>query len=148
QGRLADALAKAGRGAEAAAEYLEAAGSAKGAEAIEYRRRAAKQYLCSGHIDEGLEVIRDVLGRVGINTTERSMRSPLGLLWRRAQIRLRGLRFREREESEIPAKELIKIDTCWSVSIGLGIVDTLLGADFQARHLLLALKAGEPFRIA
>src|SRR5262249_6575597 len=95
QGKLADALAKAGRGAEAAAEYLAAAENSESAEAIEYRRRAAKQYLCSGHIDEGLEVIRDVLGRVGIKTTRSSMRSPLGLLFRRAQIKLRGLGFKE-----------------------------------------------------
>jgi hypothetical protein len=34
------------------------------------------------------------------------------------------------------------------VAIGLAQVDMLHGADFQARHLLLALRAGEPYRVA
>ena len=61
---------------------------------------------------------------------------------------LRGLRFRERPESQLSYDERILIDTCWSVAVGLSLVDTIRGADFQARHLLLALGAGEPFRVA
>src|SRR5262249_38284241 len=67
-----------------------------------------------------------------------------------AQIRLRvgGLTFRERAEGEIDHAELQRIDVCWSVAAGLGLVDNVRGSYFQSRGLLLALKAGEPFRIA
>ena len=43
---------------------------------------------------------------------------------------------------------LARVDAAWSAAIGLGNVDTIRGADFATRHLLLALRAGEPSRVA
>jgi serine/threonine protein kinase len=145
---LGDALAKAGRGAEAAGSYLVASRGSKAAEALELERRAAEQLLRSGHVDEGLPVLRRVLGRVGFRYLETPLASFLSLLFHRLRIHLRGLNFRERDASEIAPDRLIRIDTCWSVSMGLAMIDTIRGRDFQARHLLLALEAGEPYRVA
>ena len=72
----------------------------------------------------------------------------LSLLLKRVQIRLRGLNFTERDVSEVAESDLVRIDTCWAVAAGLGAVDLIRGADFQSRHLLLALQAGEPYRVA
>lgn len=145
--RLGTALVNAGRGVEAAGEYLSAVEGASATEGLELRRRAAEQLLRNGRIDDGLSVLRAVLETIGMELAETPLRALWSLLWKRAYARLRGLKFQERGEGEIPVEELIRIDTCWSVAVGLGMVDVICGADFQVRHLLLALKAGEPFRI-
>ncbi len=146
---LADALANAGRGAESARAYVATAELEHDAgPRRELRRRAADQLLRSGRVDEGLEVMRSVLADVGLelpNSPQRALRS---LLARRAQLRLRGIGFDERSEAAIDAEDLTRIDTCWSVAMGLSTVDNVRGAEFQTRHLLLALQAGEPYRVA
>ena len=101
-----------------------------------------------GHIKEGLEQIRSVLAAVGFTFPAGPKRALFSLLMKRVQIRLRGLSFKERDASQIPEADLVRIDTCWAVAAGLGAVDLIRGADFQSRHLLLALRAGEPFRVA
>jgi tetratricopeptide (TPR) repeat protein len=147
RGRLGDALANAGRGSEAAAVFLAAAAMATPLEALDYRRRAGDQLLRCGHIDEGLATFRVVLQAVGIDMPDSARGALAAFLFRRAQIRLRGLAFRERDESEISPDDLTRLDTCWSASAGLGLVNTILGQYFQARSLLFALEAGEPHRV-
>jgi hypothetical protein len=145
--RLGEALANAGRGAEAAATFLAAAREAGGGAALDLRRRAADQLLRSGHIDEALAVFRVVLQAVGVDMPDSTRGALAAFLLRRAQIRLRRLGFRERDEGGLSPEDLLRIDTCWSASAGLGLVDTILGQYFQARSLLLALDAGEPHRV-
>jgi hypothetical protein len=146
--QLADALVNAGRGAEAAREYLNAAQGAPDSETIELRCNAALQMLRSGYVDEGLPVLHTVLGSLGMKMTTTPRRALLSLLFRRAQLWFRGLGFRPRDPKDIPAEELRRIDLCWSVSTCLTMIDTIRGADFLTRGLLLALRAGEPIRIA
>ena len=146
--RLGDALANAGRGPEAAYAFLAAAEGANAAIALDLKRRAAEQLLISGHIDEGLTALRSVLAAVGMRMPTTPTRALLRLLLRRARIRLRGIRFTEREPSAITQNELTRIDICWSVGVGLGLTDTIRGAGFNGSNLLLALRAGEPYRIS
>ncbi len=145
--RLGDALVNAGRGGEAAGVYLEAAELTHALEAIDLRRRAAEQYLRSGYFEKGIETLRSVLEEVGLRLPSTPLRSIPALLWRRAQMRLRGLRYRERSADEIPARDLLLVDICWSACTGLGVVDPARAALFATRGLLLALAAGEPRRI-
>ena len=118
------------------------------AAALELRRRAAEQLLVTGHVDEGNDVLRDVLRAVDLPYATSSNRALALLLFRRGKLRLRGLKFKERDLLDIPKATLARIDICFSVSLGLSVVDTIHAASFQAHHLLLALDAGEPNRIA
>ena len=145
---LGDALANAGRPAEAAREFLDAAKATESQRSLELQQRAGAQLLTGGHIEEGLEVFRVVLETAGFKLANGPKRALLSLILRRLWIRLRGLEFTEREASSIPEADLFRIDICWSVAAGLGMVDLIRGADFQSRHLLLALRAGEIYRVA
>jgi serine/threonine protein kinase len=146
--RLADSLANAGYGAESAHEYLAAAKGAGETEALDLRRRAAEQLLRAGHFDEALQLFRELRDAIGLPLAETPKRAIAGLLLRRARLRLRGLRFRERSESHVPPSELLRIDAGFAMALALSTVDTIRGADLQTRQLLLALAAGEPYRIA
>ena len=145
--RLAEILVNAGRGPEAASELL-AVEPRDFADGLELRRSAAQQLLVSGHVDEGLTVIRTILASVDIPWPESRRETIRTLLALRLKLRLRGLRFRERAASEIPAHELLRVDACRAVALGLSSVDPIRGAAFQSRYLLLALEAGDPHRVA
>lgn len=148
QTKLGDALANAGHGGKAAEEYLQAAQDARPAQALELKRRAAEQLLRAGYVDEGLDTLSRVLDMVGMRMANSPQRALASLLSRRTQLRMRGLDFKERDVSQISPEELTSIDVCWSAAAGLSTIDAIYGADFQARHMLLALKAGEPYRVA
>ena len=145
---LGDALANAGRPAEAAREFLDAATTTSARRALELRQRAGAQLLMGGHIEEGLEVFRVVMETVGFRLAKGPKRALLSLVLRRLLIKLRGLSFTERPAAMISESDLLRIDICWAVAAGLGVVDLIRGADFQSLHLLLALRAGEISRIA
>jgi eukaryotic-like serine/threonine-protein kinase len=146
--RLSDTLTYAGRQAEAAEAYLTAADGADAHERLALQRRAATEFLASGHVRQGLAVLRTVLRTVGLTLPATPRRALLSLLSRRLQLRLRGLRFRPREASQIPASMLLRLDVCWSAAQGLAIItDNARAAALQARHLLLALRAGDTYRV-
>ncbi len=145
---LGDALAHGGRSAEAAEAYLGAAATADSTAALDLRRRAAEHLLRSGHVDRGLALMREVLAAVGLGLGRTPGRALLSLVLHRTRLRVRGLEFAESDPKELSAEQRIAMDTCWSVAVGLAMVDTIHGAEFHARHLLQALDAGEPSRLA
>jgi serine/threonine protein kinase len=141
--KLGEALANAGRGAEAARAYLSATAGAGPAETLKWQRHAALQFLRSGHIDDGLDTLRTVLAAAGLRLLPTPRRAFYALIWQRLRLYLRGLHFRPRTAEQIDPAELTRLDICQSASVGLSMVDTLQGAYFQTRSLLLALRVGE-----
>jgi tetratricopeptide (TPR) repeat protein len=145
---LANALGNAGRSAEAADYYLRAATSVGANEALELRRRASEHQLRSGHVEEGLRVIGEVLASVGMTMPSNPRRAVLGILFRRLMLLIRGLRYRERKEQELPVDLALRVDVCWAATIGLLRIDNIRAAYFQALHLWSALALGDPYRVA
>lgn len=145
---LAEALANAGRGGEAADRFLQAAKNAGPADALELRRRGAEQLLLSGHLERGLALVDEILTAMKMRPPRTRIGAIASLLWRRLLLWIRGFGFAERTADQISRERLVRIDTCFTLSRGLGLVDPVLGSDFQTRYMLLALAAGEASRIA
>ncbi|HEX2676510.1 MAG TPA: AAA family ATPase, partial [Polyangiales bacterium] len=145
---LGEVLVHAGRSADAAEAYLEASRLVAPELAFELERKAAEHYLRSGHVDQGLALLRRVLGAIDLALPKSPQRALISLLLRRVRLGMRGLGYVERDEKSVSRSLLARIDTCWSASVGLGLIDFVRGGDFQTRHCLLALEAGEPYRLA
>ncbi len=143
-----DALANTGRGPESAEAYLRAADGADPNQALDSRRRAAFQYCASGHTVEGRAVLAGVLESVGMSMPRTLPRALGSLFWYRFRLWVRGLKYREVDAAHVPERNLHRIDVTWAVSAGLSMIDALTGAAFQPLNLLLALRAGEPNRLA
>jgi hypothetical protein len=144
--QLADALAYAGRGAAAAEQYLAAAiQGADAALSLELHRKASGELLRSGHFDRGMEVARTALAAAGMSIPSHNW---LSLGWLRTRLRWRGFRCAARATGTPSSKEAARIDLCWSLSSGIGLIDPINGAYFQALSLLLALRAQDLPRVS
>jgi len=145
---LADALANAGRGSEAAEEYGKAARTSGTHEAIDLNRKAAYQYCISGHLLEGRQAMAALLAKHGVRVPSSSLGVVFLLLKNRFRLWRRGYEFVEREASDVPPEVLIRNDVLWSASAGLSMSDIVLGAGLQTYGLIEALNCGEVYRIA
>jgi serine/threonine protein kinase len=146
--QLASALANAGRGADAAKEYLVLTTMVGGPEALDFRCHAATQLITSGHIEEGFSLFNEVLRSVGLRIPPTPRRALLLLVLKQLQLRLRGLHVRLRAEVDLPREKLFRADAAWSIATGISLYHPIFGAYFLAIALLDALRLGEPNRIA
>jgi hypothetical protein len=144
--RLGQARANAGDGARAAQAFERALEGAPPARSLELRRRAMEELLRSGRFDEGLEAARALLGSIGLRLPVAPLFTFFLILFRRLVLRLRGLDFRERDASDLPSRELARIDVCYAIANELAVIDAARASSFQAQHALLAIRAGEPHR--
>jgi serine/threonine protein kinase/tetratricopeptide (TPR) repeat protein len=145
---LADILCLAGRGAEAAEEYLALAEEEEGLGKLDLIRRAADNLLWTGHIEDGLQHLGDVMKQLGIRLPASRNGTIALLLSKRLQLSFR----RGRYQSAKPAgsgdsEDLVKIDTLYGASTSLGMIDHLRGSLLQSQCLLWALRAGDEWRI-
>ena len=145
---LAEALARAGRARESAEVFGACVEETSGTERLQNQLRCAEEYLRSGRVEEGLAALGGVLGELRMSMPGSTGGAIASLLARRARLKLRGLGWTPREPGSLAPLEAARIDACWTVASGLGMIDPVRGADFQTRNLLLSLESGDAGRVA
>jgi serine/threonine protein kinase len=145
---LGDALASAGRGAEAADAFVAATeGDPDAARAAALRRRAAEELLQAGHVERGREAFRAALADLGTPMAPDGAAAIASLVWQKARMGVRGMRWKPRT-TPVPEAAAARIDLCWSAARAFAFIDYLQAADLGTRSLRLALDAGDPGRVA
>jgi len=146
--RLGDVLAAAGRGLHAARAYQTAAASTEGMVALGLRRRAADQLLRSGRTRDGTAAFASVLEDLGLSVSPTSRRALARGLSRRAWLRLRGLGFKSKPTDAQNPRQLMRVDTLYSLASGLAMADPMRAMEVQSQHCKEALRLGDPYRAA
>lgn len=145
--REAEALANAGRGAAAAPLFTEAAAKAPAGQRTSLYRRAAEQYLVTGHIAEGTELLRSLLREAGVPYPRNTVDTLVRVLGRLVQLRWGGIREPRRTPRPVEALRR-QVDICDAAAKGLAFVDPLRGLYFTLRRLSAALAQGDADEVA
>lgn len=146
---LGQMLSNAGRIAEAADVILQAAATAKDLdEAFNLRLRGGELYMICGRIEKGMAVLEKVVPEAGLSWPSSTVGAIASFVRWRAEMVARGFRFTPRSVDEIDPKLLRQADTAASAARSLGPTAVIRTMDMQTRGVVLALRAGEPRRIA
>jgi eukaryotic-like serine/threonine-protein kinase len=142
--RLAEALGWAGRGAEAARLYLEAARDAPSAERMALEQAGANQLLMCGQIEEGTRILRTALARSGRAAPRSAWSALFWIIVYSVWLRIRGLLYVPRALEEIPAEVRDHLEALYASVTGLALVDSIVGASLLNRFVVTALDSGNP----
>ncbi len=146
--RWGDALVNAGRGTRAAQVYFDAALGAQGDQAIVLQRKAGVQLLRSGYFERGIAVLQDTLESHGLVLAPSFREAYRAANTLREQLKQRGLVFARRAQHEVPKGALDRLDTGWSITLGILLTEVDRTLPLVVRFLLDALEVGEPGRVA
>ena len=146
--RLAETLANAHGGVDAAEAFERAAKLADSANRLGLERRAAFYYMSSGRVEQGSELLERVMKRARL-WLPKSRKAVLALLAARSlRLAVHSTNFRERSLEEISKEVLDRFDAAYTMAAPMGMIDGAQGISFGALCLLLALRAGDPVRLA
>jgi hypothetical protein len=132
------------RAAEVWLSAVELAGSRE--EALTLESRAAEQWLLSGHVERGLNVLHRIASEVGVRIPNTRVTATLHIIFYRL---LTALKMRAKRAREAPEPLLrLKADATFGISRALSLLDMDFGVALHARSLLYALQSGDALRIA
>lgn len=148
--RAAVAHANHGRGKESAERYLEAS-AALGVEderASTLKRLAAEQYVKSGYVRQGWEVMRSLLDAAGIPQPGSPGRATLDALGRRLRFLARRIDIDGIGDRKIPLTERARLELMWTASTSMSMVNVALSDAFRTLHLQRILDVGDASSVA
>ena len=145
---LAWSLVNAGRGADAAQAFMHAADDAEPDVQRECYRMASQQWLITGHLASGMNALQKLLASIGGSLPSTQRRALLSLVWQRAKLATRRVRWKPKPPGTQSAEILARLGVYQAAAQSLLPMDTLRGADANARFLLLSLRVGEPHHAA
>jgi eukaryotic-like serine/threonine-protein kinase len=144
---LADALALAGKGDEAADAYLRAAKEATNEEeVIDLERSAATELLSRGDLDRGLALVDGVARRLGVWIPQSTLVSILSGCFVLLFFFWRGIRIRGRREPP-DSRARRKIDVLFRLALGLGMIETARAVLLLSQVLLGTVRARDRSRL-
>jgi hypothetical protein len=147
--RMGRAYASANRLSDAVESYLAAAElSETVGRRAELRRHAAEQLLRGGKLREGTQLLKSAGAELRIRHTENLPLALASAVYFRTKLGLRGFEAKPRAEADLSAIVLARLDVYWALTAGLSLANPLIGSSAQLRYLDMALKTGEPRRIA
>lgn len=141
----AEALAHLGRSHDAATVFAEA-GADRAADSLELHGRMVEEYLLAGDLDDAMAAARAIVGDDAVAPPPGPARRPSRS--GRFALRWRSRRLEIRDPGELDPRDLARADIYWSLGARLWPVDHDLAVNYNSRHLRLALRLGEPRRIA
>ncbi|HEX4352266.1 MAG TPA: hypothetical protein VHZ95_05115, partial [Polyangiales bacterium] len=141
------ALARAGKSAEAAAQYSSAARRVEGEDRTRLRIWAAQHLLQSARVAEGMDAVRALLSELDLPLPASAAATLASLMWDRACLRLSGLQMLPALRA-IGVQERMQLDALWGLAMPVSWLEPLTSALLSTRHLRLARKFGEPAHMA
>ena len=146
--KLGHALQNAGCSKAAGEAYLSAAVRADGPQSTGLARLAAEHLLVVGDIEVGYRALDRALAGVGESLPASLARANLDIICHSMLVRLRGTRFRQRDEASIPPERLLRLDVLDSAARGLDPNDPPRAIALRGRFHRMAMRTGEPRRAA
>jgi serine/threonine protein kinase len=144
----ANALAHAGRSAEAAHEYLTALSGASASDTAWLRKKAAQALFQAGRVEQGLDVMRTLFHSRGMMFAETTSFALLQVAWHRALLNFRNYDIAEQEAAPVEGRTRDDLELLFDLGPALGWIDMARGVELQSRHLRLALSARDPKHLA
>ncbi len=135
---LAETLTNGMRCAEAGREYLDISARVGPEERGEIRRKGAEQLLFSGHIEEGIAVLKEAFEDNGVDYAALLQQNPFDTL---SELEATGFEYTIR--SDFDPAELRRLDLMWAAGLGMTQIKEAEAMVFLTAYATKALEVGE-----